>query len=557
LGNRLETAGAQGDDWRDYLEWESLEEELQSDDPDLTVLDEIYLQFDAGHHGLGLVWFEDVRSALRRYLVTARAIDSRQTQAQFETLLDQFPQYLAGYQASPSPEGAFAISAFLRWFEDAGQAGPLIRTIRRRWLRPNLFVEISAPVVVTGINRPVDQTLPVRDVILGADVYGTGRTTGGVAAKLLRGEDHVQMVMALEGTNHATAAGYKGPARVYNTSTAQLVGRTRIMMDADGVRVLPSTSEAFVNTRITGVGSRRGCRLVEWLACRRAWAQKSEAECIAAQHAERDLNQRMDEEAGKAVRRANDALRKKLFRPLEERRLSLQSLKLSSTEEAVHITALRARPFELAAPNPPPAGIASPDLCVRVHESMVNNMAAEAASGMVVDDRQMRYEIKQLLGKVPAALKSEDDKPWGITFADERRHGQQPIQVAFADNRFRLSVRGRAYARADKSYPGKMSVTATYRIEQTPEGPIAVRDGDLEVFPPGFDPQSGRRLSARQQVLRRLLTRSFEKIFKDRLVPENIELQENWAAAGPLKLEHWETRAGWMVLAWKRVSTVE
>jgi hypothetical protein len=492
-----------------------------------------------------------------RYLVTARAIGSPRAKEQYQTLLEQLPQLVAAHQESPSPQSAFAISAFLRWFEDAGQAGPLIRAIRRRWLRPNLYIEVSAPVAVAGINRPVDQTLPVRDVILGADVYGTGRTVGDVSAKLARGDDHVEVVMILKGTNNATATGYKGPARVFNNSTTQLAGHTRIMMDEDGVRVMPSSSDAVTNSQITGVGSRRGSRCVEWLACRRAWAQKATAECIAAQHAERDLNKRMDEEAGIAVRRANDALRKKLLRPLEERRLSLQSLDLSSTETAVHIAALRARSFELAAPGPPPDGIQSPDLCVRVHESMVNNMAAEAASGMIVDDRQVRYEIKQLIGKVPAALESEEEKPWGITFADERRHGQLPIEVTFADNRFRLSVRGRAYARGDRRHPGKMSVTATYKIEKTPEGPVAVRDGQLEVFPPGFDPERGDRMSLREKSLQTVLTRSFEKIFKDRLVPENIEFQENWAAAGPLKLVHWETKAGWMVLAWKRVSTVE
>ena len=64
---------------------------------------------------------------------------------------------------------------------------------------------------------------------------------------------------------------------------------------------------------------------------------------------------------------------------------------------------------------------------------------------------------------------------------------------------------------------------------------------------------SGQRLSLREQLIRDLLQRRFEKILPKEIVPKPLELPEPWDAAGELVLTQWETRQGWMVLAWKRV----
>jgi hypothetical protein len=555
LDARLKRAGPEAEDWRRYLKWSDLQAEVGREaGPDLEVLNNIYWHYASGHYGLGLVWFDDVRLALYRYVKTSLAVRNPDLmKTQYDQLLRDLPEFLERYSKTPNPDDASSLSIALEWLEETKRGESLVRAIRRRYARPNLYVELSAPIVVAGINQPVDEKAPVRDVILGADIFGTGHTVGQVAGELVPSEDRAELLMVLNGTARSQTVGYKGPARVYNSGTTQLVGRKRILFDRHGFRAIPAASEATTRTTLTGVGSKRGGRLVQRIACRRAHKQKCEAEWIAARHAERDLNKRLNRDADTRLGRANEDYRKRFLQPLQDRKLTPEVLRFRSTRTAIHVTGLQARSFELAAPSSPPEAIQSADMAVRVHESMVNNTAAAAVSGMIVKEEQLLEEVEQLFGEVPKALeRGEEGEPWGITFA-----GQQPIYVTFGDNRYTLTVQGRSFARGEKRYPMEMNVAAAYRLEKTADGPVAVRDGELKIYPPGSDPDQPPRRSARDQVLYDLLQRRFSKIFEERVVPEELELPGEWSKAGKLKLVQWETKAGWMVLAWNRVPRTE
>ncbi|MFH1265541.1 MAG: hypothetical protein ABIK89_07405, partial [Planctomycetota bacterium] len=102
LDARLKAAGPGGDAWRKFLDWKDLEEQLVLDDgPDLRALDALYAKYAGGHEGLELVWFVEVREALRHYLTTARAIGNPKLQKQYEAVLDALPKLLEEYHAKP------------------------------------------------------------------------------------------------------------------------------------------------------------------------------------------------------------------------------------------------------------------------------------------------------------------------------------------------------------------------------------------------------------------------------------------------------------------------
>jgi hypothetical protein len=196
---------------------------------------------------------------------------------------------------------------------------------------------------------------------------------------------------------------------------------------------------------------------------------------------------------------------------------------------------------------PPPSLDANHDMAARTHESLVNNFAAAAYSGMIVVEEQLRADLTELLGSTPTWLEpDEDSPPWTITLA--RRN---PLTVTFTDGGFSVTMRGRKYVRGDKSYPG-MDVTADYKIDVSGDQPKAVRQGGLKVYPPGFKPGSGEKLDVRQQVLRTLLEKRFDKIFAPEMIPEPIVLSGAWEKAGQLVLSGWESSYGWMTMTWKR-----
>ena len=99
-----------------------------------------------------------------------------------------------------------------------------------------------------------------------------------------------------------------------------------------------------------------------------------------------------------------------------------------------------------------------------------------------------------------------------------------------------------------------MNISASYKIEHSPKEPSkvrVVRQGPIEVFPPGFTPGSGQRMGARQEVLRKLLEKRFAKVFEPEFLGEGIELPGRWKAAGKLLASQVVCRDGWLSIAWK------
>ena len=547
LDARLKAAGPSGNGWRAFLGWETLQEQLAGPSaPDLAVLNSLYPNYDSGYEGLRLVWFDDVRLALRQYLYTASAIGNSKLGKRYESLLDELAKRVEFYEKTPSSDDAIVIGQAVQWLHDAGQAGWLVSAVRRSSLYPNLYAQASARFIRAAMRRDIDETEPVRDCILGTDIHATAHMVGELDIELGDAEDRALIHLLMSGAVESDAVGYNGPVRIYNTATTRIDARKTILVDAQHIRALSATSNATTSTTIHDIQSKKGRQLVEKFAWKRAGRQKSQAECIAARHAEERVNRRVDDESDELVGRAEEAYQSKFRDPLTERKLFPEDLRISSTAAYVSLASLQAGPFDLSAPSEPPALAGEPDLAVRVHESMVHNLASGALAGMLLKEERVLATITDMLGSLPEGLEpDENSDPWGITFSRPT-----PIGVSFSDDRFKVTIHGRKFLKDQAEYPG-MNISVAYKIEQTDAGFRAVRQGDLEIFPPGFDPESGRRLSPSQQVPRTMLQRRLGKMFDEVLVPEPIVLSGEQGDRGTLVLTQWKARDGWLVMGWQ------
>jgi hypothetical protein len=186
-------------------------------------------------------------------------------------------------------------------------------------------------------------------------------------------------------------------------------------------------------------------------------------------------------------------------------------------------------------------------LAVRVHESMINNLAASLLAGRTVTEDGLRQTVLDITGEIPEKLQAkEDEDPWSITFDPQR-----PITVAFADGEFKVTIRGRRFTSGDREFRA-MNITATYKTEKMNGGTRIVRQGDLEIFPPGFDPANGR-LSASQVALRGLLTRRLGEVFEEEIISQERELPGDWAKVGILRPEQMTADGGWLAIGWSTV----
>ncbi len=132
--------------------------------------------------------------------------------------------------------------------------------------------------------------------------------------------------------------------------------------------------------------------------------------------------------------------------------------------------------------------------------------------------------------------RKEGEQPWSILLAE-----QSPISVEFDNNQFRCHApRAARFRTRGRQLSGHERDRGLSAIPDRAR-PRAVREGTADL-PAGFTPGSGRRLSVRQQVLRDLIQRRFQKVFRRRSSP--TRLPRVGKSAGPLNLVQWKTAEG-------------
>ncbi|MGQ9562731.1 MAG: hypothetical protein ACUVQG_03225 [Thermogutta sp.] len=548
LEQRLREAGPEAEGWRKYLLWETFVKELQQEEPRLEVLESVYHRLSAGHEGLGLRWFRQVRQALERFIGLARSLEAQDVQKNYQLVVAELGKTLASYESDFSPENASRIQELLRWLEWTNQAPALREAVHKQLSHPNAVIRVSSSWISTSSEASVDVHEPVRERILGADVRGTGHIVGSRAIRLVPSDRCAQFVIRVEGVLESDTIGYKGPAQIDSHSRTPFVAQKLIQFGPEGLDFKPASCDARAYTDIRDVDVTCRSLCVERLAWRRAQQQKPAAEQEAAWKAERRIARRVDSEAEARLVQARTQYLEKIRQPLVDRDLFPDLFKTQTTDEVFETSIRQLGHSGLAsatpAPQPPDA-----DVVVQIHQTFFNNFVEGFFGGMILKEERLQDAIRNLLGELPEELQSDpDEEPWTIRFAEQR-----PLAVRFADNQVSVEFRGATYWKGDRSYPG-MDVKVVYAVEaKQPEGPFQLlRVGGLAVFPPGFDPTKDR-LSVRQQTIRRLLERRFDKIFRETIDLQPVELKGEWSEGGPLAVGSITCQQGWLTVALKRI----
>ena len=98
-----------------------------------------------------------------------------------------------------------------------------------------------------------------------------------------------------------------------------------------------------------------------------------------------------------------------------------------------------------------------------------------------------------------------------------------------------------------------MNVTAVYKLVKADGVFKAVRQGELQIFPPNFVP--GRsQLGMREETIHTLLQRRLGKVLEPELVAKGFTPKGKWATVGKLQPVEMEAQAGWLVIGWRRAA---
>jgi len=539
-----------GDAWRTYLDWPTLQAQAASGTAaDPATLRRLEQLLNATETGLDMPEFVRVRKAVTRYAEVADAARGNGANRMSQRL-GALASSLLSASATGSSESLAPVPPILERLVEAGQAPGVVAAVRSANSRPNILLEVHEDLLAAAVNRPVDQVMPVDEVVLGTRVRGTGHTRGNVRLDFVPSPDRAAFDLVFDATNIANTRGSQGPVTVNSRGVTNLGARRRFFLDEYTASASPVQASAATDTTITGmaINSRLGKRMIQKIASRKIAETKPQAEAIAEGRARDRLRRQFQEQTEPALAQFRDQFQEKVRGPLQKQGLYPEMLHMNTTDTTLAITARKATTSQLAAASPPPAANAGNMISARVHESAINNMLEEKLGGRMITQADVDRMAREGKAKMPESLGSDpDQKPWAVTFAKHR-----PVTVAVEDGRVKLMVRGDKFVSGDRSFPG-MDIWATYAIATSSQGMHLIREGDVQIYPPGFKPGGSEKLSMAETSLRRILQKRFDKLWKQVIDIPDLPLQGELAAAGPLSMQQLIARKdGWVVAGWRR-----
>ncbi len=91
-----------------------------------------------------------------------------------------------------------------------------------------------------------------------------------------------------------------------------------------------------------------------------------------------------------------------------------------------------------------------------------------------------------------------------------------------------------------------MDITVVYKIVKTDAGFKAVRQGDIQISPPGRQQVGGK-----DEIIRNLLAKRFSKIFEPEIIGEGFFFNGNLKKVGKMLPIEVQSNDGWLTIAWR------
>jgi hypothetical protein len=424
---------------------------------------------------------------------------------------------------------------------------------------PNLLVDASAALINAAVQRPVDRTEPVCEVIQDTPVHGIGRTLGTVRAELAPDPHRAAIDVILQACVYSQTVGTRKTILIHTSGTTPLEIRRRVVMDDNGIRVFAGPSRAVSNTCLLDVTSTMDMDCLALKMTRRGFennkaAAEAESACKAAWRA----GLRLDDELTPVLASASETLGRNLL-ALRRAGLTLEALEFSTTASLLQGRARFAIPGR---PQPIPVSLPPDiDLAVRVHESVATEAAQALFGGrsFPVDGVSKVYEELTLGlildGRKEADIKA-DLKMMEKLFADlagkpvtVKLPKTNPVIVKFADQGFSLEVNVASIHQGKIDYAG-LRANAAYRLENARDGVHAVRKGKVQFSPEPA--QSGQKLAKLTPEFQVLLEMLLAEFMKERITLAALPMPE--AISSRLDPPRAYARNGWFAVTWKLAS---
>ena len=527
-------------DWKMHLRWEDTTELLaQEKTPELRALREILQRYRQNIPGIEREPFTRVRDKLETLSNTILYSNAQITKV-YQQRVKQLADRLTAYSETSNADDGFLIGRLSGFLQQGGQVDSLVTSIHHHFSHPNLMLSVSQDLIMRLLSQQVEDTMPLEDRINGTTLRGTVHTVGNVTVELVDNPSRGNLRVRLQGNAKSKSIGTNLGVTVHTTGNTKIDASKLIHLDAFGLHPQPASANCETESSIDSISARSRC--IEKIAWRRAFASQSQGEQMASRRAEQQVAERVDQQTTEMLKDANHFLQEQFRQPMIRRNAFPRLFEFATIDGHLKLRMQQSNDRQMAAPGPAPQHNGTPDVGIKIHESLVGNLSEAILGGTVLTGDSLQGLLEDLGAEVPAELQGDTGEPWSITFSSNR-----PIRVSFQDNITSISIRGRRFTRGDTVVGNVIDITARYALDMTPTGLKLKRQGDVEV-----DYVNRRTLGVPQIAIKTMLLKKFNSLYKPELEVQDIVLPERWRQAGNLRLKTSHVSTGWLVLSWIR-----
>ncbi len=554
LKKYLDGKAEKGKSWIAFARVNDLVEWGKTDGTDLAVLESVSKRLaskdmlsDAQRKFLSKKLFTDLESAVNDYVSVASkpAPKADAGTAKLRTALGDLVTAIEGHEADGSKEAAFtARDAYRAVLDAAPDGGKLISGVMRsHYFNYNLQVVTTEAFANKFVAQSRTDSGPVRDFILGANVYGNQTTDTTVGIDFKPSSSTAKFSLTLDGTTRSRTRGVTSQATIFTSGYHRFWANKPLTYD--GKKLSATAATIRVNANNTTTGAQTGIPIIgNSIAVSEARKKKGQSEAIARSRVRDRVLPEFNKEVDKLVADTNKDLEGKLNEKLKETGLYPSASLFLTNESFMRISTRTSNEDELAGGTPPASSVPKGGISLQIHESLLNNAIDKMAlRGEELTQKQVIEEFEEslsfLLGKDLNLASDEEDKkdekPIKYVFDKD-----DPIRFKIDNGELRLSIKAGFKQEGEEDIPTQ---TITIPLSLTVKGAnIELKRGTVEV--------AGSRLNiARTAVIRQKL----ESAIKDRTIDGNIDVKskEKGKKDIALKVNSIDATDGWLTVTIK------
>ncbi len=394
----------------------------------------------------------------------------------------------------------------------------LSETFENHYRNANVRIEISERLVNSVIPRHTTLNQPVKDRILGAQVFGQSRIHNQLSVELVPDNQHLSFRLQSNGNvtsrTRAHASGF-----IFNSLGNAMVNASKgVSIGTDGVTVKPASVVADSRERLLGINSRLDDMPVMGAIARRVAEQQQQAQSpqtkmIVEQKLRNEFGGRVDEEIQQRLEAGRRWIDQRILAPLQAMELEPVPISLQTTAHSAVIRYRLAGLDQNAARSVRPEGLPGNLFNAQFHESAVNNLVNRIhINGQTFTADEFMRHIGELLGRPDVALAEGEQADVKFQFAT-----RDALNMGFDENRVAITLKIKRLQIGESAGWKNLIVKAWYF--PTPDG-LRVKmilDEDRGVSLQGY------RLNLRDQLaVRTVFNTIFRTQFEFPLLPADL-----------------------------------